>query len=114
MTSVSRRRRSFSRSRNDSGWNAPCWTSPAMSFRSASVLAACLALLACPGCLFLEEVNERPSVALAPLTVQPRLGRPLALSAEVIDDEPGSTLELVLRDAELRVASRCDYTLTLI
>jgi hypothetical protein len=60
-------------------------------------LALCVPL-ALAGCLFVGDVNERPSVSVQALIQSTTLGMPIELSVKVTDDQDQTRLAMVVRD----------------
>ena len=97
MTSVSWRRRSQRELSSDHAWNGTCSHLVAVLVRCPHLLVLLAAL---PGCLFVGDVNERPSLGLSALSVTTTLGQPLELVGSVLDDQRGVTLLTQVRGGD--------------
>src|SRR6201999_1699809 len=100
---MSRTGRPRERKANRLAWNVAC-----CSLRTMFPRLGLVAMLAFGGCLFVGDINQRPSVLLT-LETQGDLdvGAAVMFSAEVHDDQPDPMLEVDVLDGSGAPADPC-------
>lgn len=84
-----------------------------MRSKRGFVFVVVASLVGLPGCLFLTEVNERPSASLVATKTAASLGDLVELDARLDDDQAGADAEVRVRDADgLVVDDPCIADLT--
>jgi hypothetical protein len=90
---MSRLVRAKSKITNDHRWNEPC---SGIAVMTRLGLLSMLALA--PACLFVGDVNERPSVQVSALTRSTTLGVPITLDTHIDDDQSDGKLTVIVHD----------------